>query len=36
MKPTDTDLRRHARAAQIIGAIGTALGIPLIIWFVTR
>lgn len=36
MKPTDTDLRRHARAAQIVGAVIAALGIPLIIWFGTR
>lgn len=36
MKPTDTYLRGHARAAQIVGSVIAALGIPLIIWFVTR
>lgn len=36
MKPTATDLRKHACAAQIVGSVIAALGIPLIIWFVTR
>jgi hypothetical protein len=34
--PTDEELRRHSAAAEIIGQIGMALGIPLITWFVTR
>lgn len=34
--PTDEELRRHSAAAEIIGAIGTALGTPLIIWFLFR